>query len=59
MRRGLACTGERDTAGAAMETPAPRAMVPKLAEALKLCRGVTIPVIYTVDVHRRDGCDMG
>ena len=45
--------------GAAMETPAARAMVPKLAEALALCRGAGIRVIYTAHVHRRDGSDMG
>jgi nicotinamidase-related amidase len=46
-------------AGAAMETPAARAMVPKLAEALKMCRSAGIRVIYTAHVHRRDGSDMG
>jgi hypothetical protein len=46
-------------AGAAMETPAARAVVPKLAEALNICREVHIKVIYTAHVHRRDGCDMG
>src|ERR1700759_2021627 len=45
--------------GAAMETPAARAMVPKLAEALKMCRSAGIRVIYTAHVHRRDGSDMG
>jgi Isochorismatase family len=45
--------------GAAMETPAARAMVPKLAEALHICRDARIHVIYTAHVHRRDGCDMG
>ena len=45
--------------GAPMETPAARAMVPKLAEALKLCRDAGVRVIYTAHVHRRDGCDMG
>ena len=45
--------------GAAMETPAARAIVPKLAEALKVCRDAQIKVIYTAHVHRRDGCDMG
>jgi ureidoacrylate peracid hydrolase len=34
-------------AGAPMETPAARAMVPKLAEALKICRDAEIRVIYT------------
>jgi len=46
-------------AGAPMETPAARAMVPRLAEALKICRGAGARVIYTAHVHRRDGCDMG
>ncbi len=46
-------------AGAPMETPAARAIVPMLAETLKICRGVGICVIYTAHVHRRDGCDMG
>src|SRR3954469_1590314 len=45
--------------GAPMETPAARAMVPKLAEALKICRHAGIRVVYTAHVHRRDGCDMG
>ena len=45
--------------GAAMETPAARAVVPKLAGALKICRDAGIKVIYTAHVHRRDGCDMG
>jgi biuret amidohydrolase len=45
--------------GAVMETPAAREMVPKLAEALKICRAAQIKVIYTAHVHRRDGCDMG
>ncbi len=46
-------------AGAPMETPAARAMVPKLAEALEICRGAGVRVVYTAHVHRRDGCDMG
>src|SRR4029077_10737610 len=45
--------------GAAMETPAARAVVPKLAEALKICRDAHVKVIYTARVHARDGCDMG
>jgi nicotinamidase-related amidase len=45
--------------GAAMETPAARAVVPKLADALKICRDAGIKVIYTAHVHRHDGCDMG
>jgi nicotinamidase-related amidase len=45
--------------GAAMETPAARAVVPKLAEALKICRDAGLKVIYTAHVHRRDGSDMG
>ena len=46
-------------AGAPIETPAARAMVPTLAKALKFCRKAGIRVIYTAHVHRRDGCDMG
>ena len=45
--------------GAPMETPAARAMVPRLAEALKLCRDASVKVVYTAHVHRRDGSDMG
>lgn len=45
--------------GAPMETPAARAMVPRLAEALRICRDHGIRVIYTAHVHRHDGCDMG
>src|SRR3954468_1409445 len=45
--------------GAAMETPAARAMVPKLIEALQICRAAGIKVIYTAHVHRRDGCERG
>src|ERR1700755_1477375 len=45
--------------GAPMETPAARAIVPKLAESLKICRDAGVRVIYTAHVHRRDGCDMG
>ena len=46
-------------AGAPMEAPAARAVVPKLAKALTICRDAGIRVIYTAHVHRRDGCDMG
>jgi nicotinamidase-related amidase len=46
-------------AGAPMETPAARAMVPRLVEALKACRDASIRVIYTAHTHRRDGSDMG
>jgi nicotinamidase-related amidase len=45
--------------GASMETPAARAIVPRLAEALKFCRDAGTRVIYTAHVHRRDGSDMG
>ena len=45
--------------GGGLETPAARAMVPKLAEALQICRNAGIKVIYTTHVHRRDGSDMG
>jgi ureidoacrylate peracid hydrolase len=46
-------------AGAPMETPAARAMVPKLAETLEMCRGAGIRVVFTAHVHRGDGSDMG
>ena len=46
-------------AGAPMETPAARAIVPRLAAALKLCRSAGIRIVYTAHVHRRDGSDMG
>jgi nicotinamidase-related amidase len=46
-------------AGAPIETPAARAIVPKLDEILKICRQASIRVIYTAHVHRRDGSDMG
>jgi nicotinamidase-related amidase len=46
-------------AGAPLETPAARAMVPRLAEALKLCRDAGIRVIFTAHANRRDGGDMG
>src|SRR5947208_9363183 len=45
--------------GAAMETPAARAVVPKLVDALRIWRDAGIKVIYTAHVHRRDGSDMG
>lgn len=45
--------------GAPLETHAARAMVPRLAEALKLRRDVGTRVIFAVHAHRRDGCDMG
>jgi ureidoacrylate peracid hydrolase len=45
--------------GAPMETPAARAMVGKLSEALSLCRKAGVRVIYTAHVHRHDGSDMG
>jgi ureidoacrylate peracid hydrolase len=45
--------------GGGLETPAARAMVPRLVEALKICRSNGIRVIYTAHVHRRDGSDMG
>jgi len=45
--------------GGGLETPAARAMVPKLVEALQVCRSARIKVIYTTHVHRRDGSDMG
>ena len=45
--------------GGGLETPAARAMVPRLVEALQLCRSAGIKVIYTTHAHRRDGSDMG
>jgi biuret amidohydrolase len=45
--------------GAPMETPAARAMVPTLAEALHIGREAEIKVIETAHVHRRDGCARG
>src|SRR6266852_2744053 len=45
--------------GAALETPAARQVVPRIAEALRVCRNAGIKIIYTAHVHRRDGCDMG
>lgn len=44
---------------APLETRAARDMVPKLAEALSICRDAGIKVIYTAHVHRRDGSDLG
>ena len=41
-----------------METPAARAVVPRLAEALNICRDAQIKVIYTAHVHRRDGPEL-
>jgi ureidoacrylate peracid hydrolase len=46
-------------AGAPMETPAARAMVPRLAGALRVCREAGVRVIFTAHVHRVDGSDMG
>jgi nicotinamidase-related amidase len=46
-------------AGAPMETPAARAITPRLADALQICRNAGIRVVYTAHVHRRDGSDMG
>ena len=45
--------------GGGLETPAARAMVPKLVEAMQICRSAGIKVSYTTHAHRRDGCDMG
>ena len=45
--------------GAAMETPDARKIVPKLAEALDLCRGAGVKVIYTAHYHRPDLTDIG
>jgi nicotinamidase-related amidase len=45
--------------GAPFETPAGRAIVPRLRQAIAFCRSRGIPVIYTAHVHSRDGSDMG
>ncbi|MGN6100813.1 MAG: isochorismatase family protein [Devosia sp.] len=45
--------------GAPMETPAARAVVPRLAAALDLCRGAGMRIVYTAHVHRSDGSDYG
>lgn len=45
--------------GAPMETPAARQVVPKIAEALRVCRSAGIKIVYTAHAHRRDGCDLG
>jgi ureidoacrylate peracid hydrolase len=45
--------------GAPLETPAGRAMLPNLKQALACCRERGIPVIYTTHAHRPDGCDLG
>ena len=45
--------------GGGLETPAAREMVPRLVEALQICRSAGIKVIYTAHAHRRDGSDMG
>lgn len=45
--------------GAPMETPDARAMVPRLAESLALCRAAGVRVIFTAQVHRADRSDFG
>ena len=45
--------------GAPLETAAGRAMVPKLAELLEVCRSAGVSVVFTVQEHRPDGSDMG
>src|SRR5215216_1018846 len=45
--------------GAPLESPAGRAMLPRLQQALACCREHGIPVIYTAHVHRPGGCDQG
>jgi ureidoacrylate peracid hydrolase len=45
--------------GAKLQSAQAAAMVPALAETLKICRQKGIRVIYTAHVHRRDGSDMG
>jgi ureidoacrylate peracid hydrolase len=45
--------------GAPMETPAGRAMVPRLRQAIEHARAVGIRVLFTTHSHRADGCDLG
>ncbi len=45
--------------GAPLETPAARAMVPRVVMALELCRSAGIKVVYTAHEHRGDGSDLG
>ena len=46
--------------GGGLETPAARAIVPKLSRVMKMSRrDACLRVIYTTHAHRRDGCDMG
>lgn len=46
-------------AGAPLDTPAGRAMLPTLKRTLGFCRERGIRVIYTTHAFRRDGCDLG
>lgn len=41
-----------------METAHYRAVVPKIAELIKICRGAGIPIFYTQAVRERSGIDL-
>lgn len=41
-----------------METAHYRAVVPKIAELIKMCRGADIPIFYTQAVRERSGIDL-
>jgi biuret amidohydrolase len=45
--------------GAKLQSAQATAMVPRLANTLKVCREKGIRIVYTAHVHRRDGSDMG
>ncbi len=45
--------------GAKLRSAQAAAMVPKLANTLKICRETGVRVVFTAHVHRRDGSDMG
>lgn len=45
--------------GAQLRSAQAAAMVPKLANTLKICRETGVRVVFTAHVHRRDGSDMG
>ncbi len=45
--------------GAQLRSAQAAAMVPKLANILKICRETGVRVVFTAHVHRRDGSDMG
>jgi nicotinamidase-related amidase len=45
--------------GAKLQSAQATAMVPRLANTLKVCREKGIRLVYTAHVHRCDGSDMG